>query len=49
MEECISCGHPLDGGALTLPWEDGGNRYAYVTCPFCGSENIMEGFGEDED
>lgn len=49
MEECISCGRPLDGGDLTLPWEDGDNRYAFVTCPHCGYENIMEGYGEDED
>ena len=47
--ECVKCGLLLDGGILTLPWEDGDNCYAYVTCPHCGYENYMFGFGEDED
>lgn len=49
MGECISCGRPLAGCELTLPWEDGDNPTAYVRCPRCGYENIRYGFGEDED
>ncbi|MBQ3802722.1 MAG: hypothetical protein II845_03400 [Oscillospiraceae bacterium] len=49
METCINCGQPLNGAALTLPWEDGDNPNAYVTCPRCGYENIVYGFGEDDD
>ncbi len=37
------------GGVLTLPWEDGDNEYAYVTCPHCGAENTQYGFGEEDD
>lgn len=44
---CISCQKSLQRGVLTLPWEDGDNRYAYVTCPHCRYENIVEGYGED--
>ena len=36
MEYCENCHSSLDRGELTLPWEDGDNKYAYVTCPHCG-------------
>ena len=49
MDTCVNCGCSLQGGVLTLPWEDGDNPYAYVTCPCCGEENIQEGYGEDDD
>ena len=45
---CESCGESLVGASLTLPWEDGDNPYAYVTCPHCGYENIKCGYGEDD-
>ncbi len=47
--DCVCCGRSLAGGVLTLPWEDGDNEYAYVTCPHCGEENIQDGYGEDDD
>lgn len=34
---------------FTLPWEDGDNPYAYVTCPHCGHDNTVYGYGEDDD
>ena len=39
---CENCGWSLLGAYLILPWEDGDNSYAYVTCPHCGykSNNI---------
>ena len=46
---CASCDRSISNGELTLPWEDGDNSYAYVTCPYCRYENIVEGFGEDDD
>jgi DNA-directed RNA polymerase subunit RPC12/RpoP len=49
MNECINCQQSLAGGVLTLPWEDGDNKYAYVTCPHCGFENVQYGYGEDDD
>ncbi len=49
MRTCISCGQSLERGKLVLPWEDGDNPSAYVRCPHCGYENIMAGFGEDDD
>lgn len=49
MDECMSCGWSLDGGGLTLPWEDDDNEYAYITCPHCGAKNIVYGYGEDDD
>ena len=49
MDVCECCGRPLAGGVLTLPWEDGDNEYAYVTCPHCGAENTQYGYGEDDD
>ena len=49
MNSCPSCRASLGEGALTLPWEDGDNPYAYVTCPHCGYQLILDGFGEDED
>lgn len=49
MDECINCQQSLSGGDLTLPWEDGDNKHAYVTCPHCGYKNIRYGFGEDDD
>lgn len=45
---CVNCGESLSGGTQTLPWEDGDNAYAYITCPNCGYKNIQEGFGEDD-
>ena len=30
MITCIYCGQSLEGGVLTLPWEDGDNPNAYV-------------------
>ena len=49
MDECSRCGLPLDGGDLTLPWEDGDNAEAYIICPHCGRKNIVYGYGEDDD
>ncbi len=49
MDVCSSCGWDLDGAIITLPWEDGCTPYAYVECPHCGTENIVYGFGEDDD
>lgn len=49
MEYCETCHRFLEGGELTLPWEDGDNKYAYVTCPYCGWNNVQYGYGEDED
>ena len=49
MDTCVCCGCSFKGAVRTLPWEDGDNPYAYVTCPNCGYENIEEGFGEDDD
>ncbi|MEQ8154500.1 MAG: hypothetical protein ABRQ25_06410 [Clostridiaceae bacterium] len=46
-ETCISCGQPLRGD-FSAPWEDGGNRYAYVRCKYCGHKNIKYGYGEDD-
>ena len=48
METCANCGQILRG-EITLPWEDGDNPYAYVRCRHCGYENIVDGFGEDDD
>ncbi len=45
--DCPCCGWPLDGGSLTLPWEDGDNPSAYVTCPHCGEKVPVDGYGED--
>lgn len=47
-QQCIACQRDLSGGELTLPWEDGNNPNAYVTCPHCGEENIVYGYGEDD-
>lgn len=49
MDECIQCQHSLKGACVTLPWEDDDNPYAYIKCPSCGYENIVEGYGEDDD
>ena len=49
MQTCECCGKSLRGGELTLPWEDGDNAYAYVTCPHCHAENTQYGYGEDVD
>lgn len=49
MNTCENCQRSLRGGDLTLPWEDGNNPNAYVTCPHCGYKNIKYGFGEDDD
>ncbi|WP_407272442.1 hypothetical protein [Radiobacillus sp. PE A8.2] len=49
MNTCENCQQSLSRGDLTLPWEDGDNAYAYVTCPHCRYDNIKYGFGEDDD
>jgi hypothetical protein len=49
MDTCENCQQSLSGGVLTLPWEDGDNAHAYVTCPHCGHENIKYGLGGDDD
>lgn len=46
---CLCCGQSIDNAELTLPWEDGDNEDAYVTCPNCGFEMIQYGYGEDDD
>lgn len=46
---CNGCQQPLAGSELTAPYEDGNNPHAYVTCRHCGTQNIMFGFGEDDD
>jgi RNase P subunit RPR2 len=47
--ECESCQQTLtEKAVLTLPWEDGNNRYAYVRCPWCGHKNTVYGYGEDD-
>lgn len=48
MDTCLNCQQSLRGGDLTLPWEDGNNPNAYVTCPHCGYKNNKYGFGEDD-
>ena len=48
MQECENCQKSLDDSEGTLPWEDGDNSYAYVTCRHCGHEKIMSGFGGDD-
>lgn len=47
---CVNCQRstPKSKVVLTLPWEDGDNSHAYVTCPHCGYETIMYGYGEDD-
>ena len=47
--ECEKCGQSLNHAVLTLPWEDGDNPTAYVTCPYCGHKNTVYGYGEDDD
>lgn len=47
MHECENCQASLAGSDVTLPWEDGSNSTAYVTCRSCGHENTGYGFGED--
>lgn len=47
--ECENCGQSLAGEALTLPWEDGDNPNAYVTCRYCGHENNLYCYDEDDD
>ena len=50
METCTSCQQEYSRSrlSLTLPWEDGNNPNAYWTCPNCGCENIVYGYGEDD-
>lgn len=48
MKDCENCQRSLAGAELTLPWEDGDNPYAYVTCRGCGHKNTLYGFGEDD-
>ena len=49
MEYCENCHLSLENAELTLPWEDGDNRYAYVTCLHCGWKTIQYGYGEDDE
>jgi RNase P subunit RPR2 len=49
LRDCINCQQSLAGSDFTAPWEDGDNPYAYVTCRNCGAENMLEGYGEDDD
>lgn len=44
---CVNCGRPLKGSSLTLPWEDGDNSSAYITCRHCGYANYSS-IGEDD-
>lgn len=46
---CECCGQSLERASFTLPWEDGNNPFAFVTCPHCGHKEIKYGFGEDDD
>lgn len=47
MGNCENCNRSLSKGDLTLPWEDGDNAYAYVTCN-CGQDTDVYGYGEDD-
>jgi len=49
MMECENCGQSLDRGVLVLPWGAGDNPTAYVRCPYCGHQNTVYGYGEDDD
>ncbi|MFG3344172.1 hypothetical protein ACGF1Z_03795 [Streptomyces sp. NPDC048018] len=44
---CEVCQSSLSTGTSYLPYEDGSNSHAYISCPSCGHENIRYGFGED--
>lgn len=46
---CDNCRKSISNGSLTLPWEDGDNPNAYIRCPHCGYENVVYGYGEDDD
>ena len=46
---CASCGKDVRKPVLIMPWENGDNPNAYWECPYCGYENIVYGFGEDDD
>ena len=47
--ECLNCGRKLGSDCeLTLPWEDGDNAEAYITCSICGYKNEAYGYGEDD-
>lgn len=47
MGTCENCNRSLSDGDLTLPWEDGDNPHAYVTCA-CGHDTDVYGYGEDD-
>ncbi|MFJ5792698.1 hypothetical protein ACIP9G_21795 [Lysinibacillus sp. NPDC093197] len=49
MDTCENCQQSLSGGVFTLLWEDGDKPHAFVTCRYCGHENIKYGFGGDDD
>lgn len=49
MNTCPYCGRSLRGADLNMPWADGDNDSAYVTCPHCHEEVYLNGFGEDDD
>ncbi len=46
IDTCVKCQHSLRGGSLTLPWEEGDNPDAYITCSHCRYEDIVEEYGE---
>lgn len=50
MKTCSNCGFEYASAklSLTLPWENGDNPNAFWTCPNCGEENIVYGYGEDD-
>ena len=47
--KCIYCGISMRNGVSSLPYENGNNAYASIRCPHCGSENIFDGFGFDDE
>lgn len=40
--DCAKCTCSLSGGVYTPKWADGDNPYAYVTCPNCGYQQIID-------
>lgn len=45
---CAVCQSSLSGGTSYLPYEDGNNSDAYISCPSCQHQNVRYGFGEDD-
>lgn len=50
-KRCAGCDREVKSSKIdvTMPYEDGGNSFAYWRCPYCGYENILEGYGDDDD